>query len=219
MSLRPLTFSFPPCHAMTTAAEPLLSELCKIWFVLKSPIHCIFSSRERVLTLPSSHTNPPKYRCPRCSVQTCSLPCTKRHKLWAQCSGVRDPAAYIKRNDLATPAGIDRDYNFLTRIEREIEGAEKDAVARGVQLADDADGRSLRAFRPGPQKGEVNVQKAIERTGVIVDRAPKGMVRSRENKTHWHKKYVTTKLDLWDRLVLRSLLQTQVFVLDSRVGV
>ncbi|KAI9875769.1 MAG: hypothetical protein M1830_008015 [Pleopsidium flavum] len=150
----------------TTTAEPLLSELCRI-----------------------CHTNPPKYRCPRCSTQTCSLPCTKRHKLWAQCSGVRDPAAYIKRNDLATPAGIDRDYNFLTSIERKIDGAERDAVGRGVQLADDANANPHRGHRSGPQKGEVNVQKGIERTGVIVDRAPKGMGRSKDNRTHWHKKH------------------------------
>ncbi|MCJ1363666.1 hypothetical protein MMC16_002774 [Acarospora aff. strigata] len=148
-------------------AEPLLHELCRI-----------------------CHIHPPKYRCPRCSAQTCSLPCTKRHKLWAQCSGIRDPAAYVKRSDLATPAGIDRDYNFLTGIERQIDGAEKDAERRGVQLAGDGgNGEAYRGRRAGPRKGEVNVLAAIRRTGVIVDRAPKGMVRSRENKTHWHKKH------------------------------
>lgn len=135
-----------------------------------------------------SHTNPPKYRCPRCSTQTCSLPCTKRHKLWAQCSGIRDPAEYIKRNDLATPAGIDRDFNFLTSIERKLDNAEKDAESRGVQLTDNGERGVSLGHRLGPRKGEVNVQRAIERTGVIVDRAPKGMVRSRENKTHWHKR-------------------------------
>lgn len=78
----------------------------------------------------------------------------------------------------------------MTSIERRIEGAEKDAEGRGVQLADGSSGNSHRGRRSGPQKGEVNVQRAIERTGVIVDRAPKGMVRSKENRTHWHKKYV-----------------------------
>lgn len=151
--------------------------------------HCYRCVSVRPLTIPFSHTNPPKYRCPRCSTQTCSLPCTKRHKLWAQCSGTRDPAAYIKRSDLATPAGIDRDFNFLTTIEREIEGAEKDAESRGVQLTDNgARGASRREYNSGHRKGEVNVQRAIETTGVIVDRAPKGMVRSKENSTHWHNK-------------------------------
>jgi len=57
-----------------------------------------------------------------------------------------------------------------------------------VQLTDNGDRRASHGHRLGPRKGEVNVQRALERTGVIVDRAPKGMVRSRENKTHWHKK-------------------------------
>ncbi len=160
--------------------ESLLNELCRIWYTLT------YFVQHAIANLQHSHTNPPKYRCPRCSTQTCSLPCTKRHKLWAQCSGIRDPAAYVKRSDLATPSGIDRDFNFLTGIEREIEGSERDAERRGVQLTDETS--NGRGHRAGPEKGEVNVQKAIEKTGVIIDRAPKGMGRSKANRTHWHKK-------------------------------
>ena len=83
-------------------AEPLLSSLCRI-----------------------CHTNPPKYRCPRCSSQTCSLTCSKRHKLWSDCNGVRDPTVYKPRHELATPAGIDHDYNFISSIERGIERTDR----------------------------------------------------------------------------------------------
>ncbi|MCJ1301112.1 hypothetical protein MMC08_003911 [Hypocenomyce scalaris] len=145
--------------------EPLLSELCKI-----------------------CHINPPKYRCPRCSTQTCSLPCTKRHKLWAQCNGVRDPALYKKKADLATPGGIDHDYNFLTSLERKLGKADRETEERGIVLQAEANG-GYKNQRNGPMKGEVNVQKALERMGVVVDRAPKGMTRSKENLTHWHKKH------------------------------
>ncbi|KAL4925670.1 uncharacterized protein BDV17DRAFT_283801 [Aspergillus undulatus] len=78
------------------------------------------------------HLQPPKYRCPRCSARTCSLPCTKRHKLWSQCSGVRDPGAYVRRSDLATESAFDRDFNFITGIERHLERAGRDAEERGV---------------------------------------------------------------------------------------
>ncbi|KAL4898903.1 hypothetical protein BDW74DRAFT_120796 [Aspergillus multicolor] len=80
------------------------------------------------------HIQPPKYRCPRCSIRTCSLPCTRRHKLWSQCSGVRDPAAYLRRTELATESAFDRDFNFITGIERRLERAGRDAENRGVAV-------------------------------------------------------------------------------------
>ncbi|PYH97988.1 hypothetical protein BO71DRAFT_372089 [Aspergillus ellipticus CBS 707.79] len=94
-----------------SAPDSLLSELCTI-----------------------CHIQPPKYRCPRCSTRTCSLPCTRRHKLWSQCSGIRDPAAYLRRNELATEASFDRDFNFITGIERSIERAGRDAENRGIKV-------------------------------------------------------------------------------------
>lgn len=75
------------------------------------------------------HRDPPKYKCPRCGVRTCSLPCTKKHKAWASCSGERDPASYIPRERLVTDAGVDHDYNFISKIERAKERFEKTVIA------------------------------------------------------------------------------------------
>jgi hypothetical protein len=75
------------------------------------------------------HREPPKYKCPRCGVRTCSLPCTKKHKAWASCSGERDPASFIPRERLVTDAGVDHDYNFISKIERAKERFEKAVVA------------------------------------------------------------------------------------------
>ncbi|KAI9703849.1 MAG: hypothetical protein M1836_007621 [Candelina mexicana] len=122
------------------------------------------------------------YRCPGCALRTCSLPCTKRHKAWYQCSGARNPAAYVKSKDLATPAGIDRDFNFLTGIERAFDEADRDAEARGIVIDEP---RRLSAFPKNAKKGVILRQEAIERTGVIVDRAPKGMTREKHNQTRW----------------------------------
>ena len=89
----------------------------------------------------------------------------------------------MKRADLATPRGIDRDYNFITGIERGVENAERDAERRGT----------LRRDQHKREKSAL--EDTLERAGVYVHRAPKGMSRNIQNKTRWHKKYGETKLE------------------------
>lgn len=148
----------------------------------------------------------PKYRCPRCSTRTCSLKCTQKHKKWSQCSGVRDPTIYLRRNKLATPAAFDRDFNFITSIERGLERAERDAENRGIPMEHDyvssLEGKSVHGLANGfaskkrkrpaeyPEKGESGFLRAISTSGVKLIRAPKGMTRSKQNASRWHQKYV-----------------------------
>ncbi|RAK95052.1 zinc finger HIT domain-containing protein [Aspergillus ibericus CBS 121593] len=150
------------------------------------------------------HIQPPKYRCPRCNTRTCSLPCTRRHKLWSQCSGIRDPAAYLRRNELATEAAFDRDFNFITGIERSIERAGRDAENRGIgvgegsgyvrdlavvglegEIQGDNGGKRKRGQDGGGTKGEIGFLRRVEKAGVKVVRAPKGMSRSKSNASRW----------------------------------
>ncbi|OQE94236.1 hypothetical protein PENNAL_c0004G08680 [Penicillium nalgiovense] len=161
-------------------SDPLLSDLCSI-----------------------CHTNPPKYRCPRCSTRTCSLPCTRRHKLWSQCSGLRDPAAYLKRNELSTESAFDRDFNFITGIERTLERAEREVDNRGIDIssgvqADDGNpeglahptaGRKRKHPSQGLAKGEAAFLRGAENAGVRVLRAPKGMSRNKQNGSRLHPKH------------------------------
>ncbi|EFR01885.1 zf-HIT [Nannizzia gypsea CBS 118893] len=135
------------------------------------------------------HEKRQKYKCPRCASRTCSLACSRRHKLWSQCSGVRDPAEYLKRSELATPAAFDKDFNFLTGIERSLERAEIDAEARGIDLVPDTnpDGGKTKQ-RSDKVRGEVPLQRGMEKSGVCIVKAPKGMTRNRLNSSHWHKK-------------------------------
>ncbi|KAF4237741.1 hypothetical protein CNMCM6805_006798 [Aspergillus fumigatiaffinis] len=155
------------------------------------------------------HINPPKYRCPRCSTRTCSLPCSRRHKLWSQCSGVRDPAAYLKRSELATESAFDRDFNFITKIERSLERAGREAEDRGIPLsgttaADPAvlgleheqDGPDAEAGRKrkrpeqgGFVKGEAGFLRGAQNAGVRVIRAPRGMSRNKANASKWNPKH------------------------------
>lgn len=133
--------------------------------------------------------NVPKYRCPGCSSRTCSLSCSKRHKLWSQCSGVRDPAAYLKKKELTTPAAFDKDFNFITGIERSLERADRDAEHRGLCLdLPDGNSHGNRKRRNELAKGEIPLQKGIEKSGVKVIKAPKGMTRSKQNQSHWNRK-------------------------------
>ncbi len=42
----------------------------------------------------------------------------------------------------------------------------------------------------GPVKGETQMRTALQEYGVVVQRAPKGMARAKQNRTQWHKKFV-----------------------------
>lgn len=121
--------------------------------------------------------SPPKYRCPACDSRTCSLKCSNRHKAYKQCSGTRDPTAYVRRSKLTTPTALNRDFNFLAGVER--------AVTRGSEISTD-DGEGSDLTRNAEQKKRQAAQARemwIEKSGVIVKRAPQGMKRSRENRT------------------------------------
>lgn len=179
-------------------SDPLLSDLCSIWYAYEQLITPVYFWN--LTRCPYSHANPPKYRCPRCSTRTCSLPCTRRHKLWSQCSGVRDPAAYLKRNELNTESAFDRDFNFITGIERTLERAEREVDNRGIDLAggaqaDDgsseglqnpAAGRKRKHPNQGLAKGEAAFLRGTETAAVKVLRAPKGMSRNKQNGSRLH---------------------------------
>ncbi len=161
-------------------ADPLLTSLCTICRI-----------------------QPPKYKCPRCGTRTCSLPCIKKHKNWSSCNGERDPTVYVPPVKLRTDAGIDHDYNFLTKIERSVEIAEK--VFREEreiipQESNNAQHLNKRArLHKGRSRGRVtlddnsrrwdrNSLQRMQRLGIHVTSVPFGMSRSKENKTSWNKR-------------------------------
>ena len=129
-----------------------------------------------------SHGKKPKYRCPRCKTQTCSLPCYKRHQQRAACSGKRNPAAYVKKNDLATPAGVDQDYNYLKGVERSIEDAAKASYVR----EDGVESRPGRLAAASRQPNSL-LAKYLERKLITVKHAPAGMTRQKTNQTRYTK--------------------------------
>ncbi|KAK5712619.1 Box C/D snoRNA accumulation [Elasticomyces elasticus] len=137
------------------SAQGLLSDLCTVCY-----------------------TEKPKYKCPRCKVQTCSLLCYKKHQQRASCNGQRDPASYLKKSQLATPSGLDQDFNYLKGIERSIDHA-------GETLLKPADGgthQNLRKVSTG-WRPDSRLQKYLTENNITQERAPKGMQRQRQNTT------------------------------------
>ena len=104
----------------------------------------------------------------------------------------------MKRKDLATDAAaFDRDFNFLTGVERAVERAgriveagwvEDPALLAGSGTKDGggSGGRGGKGRNGGVfGKGEVPFLKGAEDAGVVLVRAPRGMKRRRENESRW----------------------------------
>ncbi|KAK6515671.1 hypothetical protein TWF506_007987 [Arthrobotrys conoides] len=64
-----------------------------------------------------------KYTCPVCTARTCSLVCSKRHKLRSSCEGQRRPSAFKSKSDLHRPTQIAADFDFLDSIQRSLDRA------------------------------------------------------------------------------------------------
>ncbi|KAI0136809.1 hypothetical protein BJ170DRAFT_589770 [Xylariales sp. AK1849] len=160
------------------SSDPLLTSLCGICRILQ-----------------------PKYKCPRCGTRTCSLPCVKKHKNWSACDGERDPTVFIPATKLRTDAGIDHDYNFLHKIERKVEQAEKIFTEeRGIlpQREQPPPNKKARIHK-GQSRGRTSIgnglrpwaRLAIGRLRTLeisVMQQPYGMSRAKENTTSYNKK-------------------------------
>ncbi|KAI1417974.1 hypothetical protein F5Y13DRAFT_150253 [Hypoxylon sp. FL1857] len=162
-------------------ADPLLTSLCTI-----------------------CHIQAPKYKCPRCGTRTCSLTCVKKHKKWSSCNGERDPTVFIPREKLKTDAGIDHDYNFLTKIERSVERTEKILrEERNILPQEETTSRPPPSKRARPHKGrsrgrvtfeensrrwDRNSIQRMRQLGINVTSLPYGMARAKENKSSWNKR-------------------------------
>lgn len=60
-----------------------------------------------------------KYKCPRCTIQTCSLPCIRIHKNETGCSGIRSQTHFVSLKEFDTNQ-LKSDFHFLENISRAI---------------------------------------------------------------------------------------------------
>jgi hypothetical protein len=56
-----------------------------------------------------------KYKCPRCSLFSCSLACCKKHKVEQSCSGKREQSSYQSLKQLKD-SDLRRDFHFLENV-------------------------------------------------------------------------------------------------------
>lgn len=153
------------------------------------------------------HISTPKYKCPRCNIRTCSLPCITRHKTRSDCSGVRDATAFVPRKRLATASGVDHDYNFISAIERARERSEREIVEeRGILREGElrpvmVEGLETRMRNGKPKRMIVSralktqdemdgegMRARLRRFDITLVSAPAGMTRKKENQTRFFKR-------------------------------
>ena len=127
----------------------------------------------------------------------------------------------MKKNELATESAFDRDFNFITGIERTLERAERDAENRGISVQPGTSGRGVdlavvgldgdeesgraetgrkrrrvEGGSGGFVRGEFGFLRGAEEAGVTVLRAPRGMSRNKANASKWMPKYAFL-LEIW----------------------
>lgn len=115
------------------------------------------------------------------------------------CNGIRDPTIFLPISALASPWGLDHDYNFIHGIETQISRTEKvliedlDIVGKNELEAARA-GETLEMYnrRVGVKskepQGEACIERVLREEGIRVVKAPRGMRRAKENATTWNKK-------------------------------
>ena len=125
----------------------------------------------------------PKYKCPACSMRTCSAACSKRHKEQTSCTGTVDPTKFLKREELVGSIhNFNRDYNFLQRVGRQIHVAVNDLEDKLPKNKRRGPGMRQNKFKKRKQD---NGKDYIVRSGVKIHQLPDGMSRAANNKTGW----------------------------------
>ena len=126
-------------------------------------------------------SSPSRYTCPRCSLRTCSAPCSRSHKLKFTCSGERDPAKFINLRDVG-PRIWAEDYRWLEEGRRKV-------AAWGEGLPPSSDGRREGQDGKRGQGGQgvrmEGLRAELRRRGCLVDFMPFGMRRKQLNQSTW----------------------------------
>ncbi|KAM6571799.1 hypothetical protein CsatA_015879 [Cannabis sativa] len=68
--------------------------------------------------------NDSKYKCPGCSIRSCSLPCVKAHKQRTGCTGKRDRTQFVPISQFDDNQLIS-DYNLLEEVKRASDSAQR----------------------------------------------------------------------------------------------
>ncbi|ORY31856.1 hypothetical protein BCR39DRAFT_558040 [Naematelia encephala] len=145
-----------------------------------------------------------KYTCPRCSLATCSLSCSKTHKERFACTGIRDPTAFRPLKDFSQGAWSD-DFRWLEEGRRKIatwgEGLPKDESggirgggARGRGRGGRGGGAGAMSNGRTRKSGHEILRAQLGRRGVWMQVMPDGMGRRKSNQSGYNAKNQTIHL-------------------------
>ncbi|XP_021887710.1 box C/D snoRNA protein 1 [Carica papaya] len=125
--------------------------------------------------------NPSKYKCPGCSIRSCSLPCVKAHKLRTGCTGKRDVTQFVPLSQFNDNL-ILSDYQMLEEVKRVAESAQRTR------------GKLCGYYRSKLPFGLKNLRTAASRRKIKLLFLPSGMSRREKNQTKYDER---TKMISW----------------------
>jgi hypothetical protein len=138
--------------------------------------------------------NPFKYKCPRCSFKSCSLDCSKTHKIRTGCSGERSKTHYVplkqySHNDMMS--GMKR-VSWLRRRDMVLIGLFID-YGYLEDVSRRADTLSRLNMKNDPQKlvsknataKQKELLKQTKRLGINLSMLPAGMKKRKLNCTNY----------------------------------
>lgn len=139
-----------------------------------------------------------KYTCPACGSRTCSAECVKRHKLRTECTGLVDPAKFVEFGKLKQqPSLVQRDYNYLMGVTREItvRNEELKLRHRGLKRPFNGNGHPGKRLRANTldkrtalvQRRFPQAQLLIKRQNTMVVKLPPTFHRAVVNRTSYDK--------------------------------
>ncbi|KAK9144267.1 hypothetical protein Sjap_004170 [Stephania japonica] len=139
------------------------------------------ASSDKSLLCEECNLNPWKYKCPGCSIRSCSLPCVKSHKNRTSCTGKRPRTEVVPISQFNDNLLIS-DYNFLEEAKRIAESAERmrNAVLGKPYFKLPYNLRALKT--------------AAAHQKIVLLFLPSGMSKRKQNQTRYNPK---TKSILW----------------------
>eukprot|EP00750_Incisomonas_marina_P010234 INCI16255.11.p2 GENE.INCI16255.11~~INCI16255.11.p2 ORF type:complete len:195 (+),score=35.97 INCI16255.11:344-928(+) len=85
-----------------------------------------------------------KYRCPGCQMRTCSLACSKQHKVDTGCNGKRKIDEFVDIREFNVNH-LMSDYTYLEDVKRQLKVAHRVASQGKVHLQESAGGNAKRS--------------------------------------------------------------------------
>jgi hypothetical protein len=147
-------------------------------------------------------TNEHKYKCPRCSMKTCSLVCCKAHKSNTGCTGERDKTKFIPKDEFDEQALLS-DYKYLEEHTRLI-----DAFQRTIEQIDSNETDPFAVSKIAPLSAYENMRKFVKTLFNINLRImPTKSTRHTSNKTRFNR---AANLVSWSMEFVFHLDKTQI---------